>query len=165
MFKLFRLRVLKSEGRTPYKDEKPLQAVLFNQLALLLKDTAILRAREPEAFDAKKEDCRLLIALGNGNAAIIPIEIKQSMHSHLWEAPKTQLVDKYMGEERVRFGLYLVGWYGAEQKMHGIRLHPGANKSPEDLQLALQTHVDNALANTGKRVKVFVYDCSVEASG
>jgi hypothetical protein len=143
----------------PSRGEKPLQAILINQLFLLLRGTPLLHAREPEAFDAKKEDCRLQVALASGEKALIPIEIKQAMHDKLWTAPKDQLVDKYMHEQRARFGLYLVGWYGADQPVAGCKRHCYA--SPDALQKALHIQVDEDLADSGKRVRTLVFDCSV----
>lgn len=151
------------KGEREPDDEKALQAVLINQLYWVLRGTPLLHAREPETFDAKKEDCRLLIALENGNKAAIAIEIKQAMHAELWTAPKTQLVEKYMREHRARFGLYLVGWYGTGQ---AIVAKPNQRKrnrflNPADLERELQSQIDQDIYGTGKSVKVLVFDCSV----
>jgi hypothetical protein len=148
----------KSAGRKPH-DEKPLQAVLYNQLVLLLGRTPLLHAREPEAFDAKKEDFRLLATLDNGEKLLLPVEIKQAMHDELESAPLSQLVGKYMREARTSFGLYLVGWYGADQLVGGRIRHGYA--SPAELESALQGRIDADLARTGKRVRVVVFDCAL----
>jgi hypothetical protein len=130
-----------------------------NQLSLLLRHTPVLHTREQESFDAKKEDCRLQVALSNGEKAILPIEIKQAMHAELWTAPKSQLLDKYMREDRARFGLYLVGWYGSSQPVAGVKKH--GNQQYQNLEKDIQEQVDKELAGSEKRIKVVVFDCSV----
>ena len=123
----------------------------------------MLHAREPESFDAKKEDCRLQVSLSDNRKAMIAIEIKQAKHPELWTAAKTQLVDKYMKEHNTCFGLYLVGWYGADQPivaMPGERMRKQFNTTM-DLEIALQKVVNQDLKGTDKQVRVIVYDCTV----
>lgn len=147
----------KKEGRTP-KDEKPLQAVLANQLALLLKSRPIVFAREPEVFDAKKPDFRVSAIVPDLGSVHVPIEVKQAHAADVWISPFGQLFEKYMKEPSTNSGLYLVGWYGP---CYSPPVHPTTGKKftdRNDFQEALQTHSDAALTEKGKKIAVFVFD-------
>jgi len=56
--------------------------------------------------------CCFSVALPNGLQLHIPCEVKRAHAQDLWSAPVDQLAKRYMREPEVRYGFYLVGWYG-----------------------------------------------------
>ncbi len=149
----------KKEGRSS-KNEESLQTVLYNQIMLLLKNRHIVGAREPEAFDAKKPDLRVSIALTNGLIIHVPIEIKWSHHDEVWTALENQLVHKYMQDPNVRYGLYLVGWDGDTRNL-SAGLQDKKPRTPEQFESDLREIGMEIMDRTGKNVGTYVLDCTV----
>jgi hypothetical protein len=150
----------KTAGRTP-RDEKPLQAVLANQLSLLLKGRPTVFAREPEVFDAKKPDFRVSASIPDLGFVHVPIEVKQAHAADVWSSPISQLFEKYMKEPSINSGLYLVGWYGLP---HSPPVQPTTGEKFTNLnefQEALQAYIDIALAEEERKIAVFVFDLQV----
>ncbi len=138
-------------------DEKKLQTALYHAIRTQVLHMPMVGAREPEQYQAKKPDGRLSFVLESHLVVDVPIEIKWSDNDSLWEAPTTQLLDKYMLDPGVRHGLYVVGWAGTRHVKNGPN---GKPTSPEVLCRELQVVVDEAVASTGKTIKVHVVDVS-----
>ena len=148
----------KPGGRT-HVDEKPLQTAVYGAIRMLITGMPIVGAREPEQFDAKKPDLRLSFVLDSGAVVDVPIEIKWSDNADLWEAPKDQLLAKYMLDPAVRHGLYVVAWADART----VVADPSGERpsTPRALCIALQAVADAAVAGTDKTISVHVLDVSV----
>lgn len=146
-------------GSREHVDEKTLQTALYGAIRMLMTGMPIFGAREPEQFDAKKPDLRLGFALDSGAVVDVPIEIKWSDNDELCEAPKHQLLAKYMLDPAVRHGLYLVAWASARTVVAG----PSGERhsTPHALRIALQAVADAAVAGTDKTISVHVLDVSV----
>lgn len=138
-------------------DEKPLQTALYFVIKTQMRSMPAVGAREPEQYQAKKPDCRLSFVLQDGSIVHVPIEIKWSDNDSLWTAPRSQLLGKYMVDERIQHGIYLVGWAGTVRIKKGMKPRPS---SPAELCRALQAVADIDTANTGKSIKVHVVDVS-----
>jgi hypothetical protein len=138
--------------------EHALQTLIYNQLLLLFKGYRLIGAREPEVFDAKKPDFRLSVALDDGTAIHLPVEIKKDDNTEVWHAAELQLVKKYMRADASRFGLLIVGWF-CSSKRHGSVNY----SSPAELEQGLQAEIDDYLASEGGDMKigVIVLDCRV----
>ncbi|MCQ3812505.1 MAG: hypothetical protein KTV68_18355 [Acidimicrobiia bacterium] len=98
-----------SDPREPKHEESCRDALL-----------AILKERLPTQIDSAPEgryvsDRRADIRVSFGGFNV-PIEIKKNSHRHLWDAPKTQLVDQYSDTDPATsgHGIYLVLWFGAD---------------------------------------------------
>lgn len=136
--------------------ESALQTLIYNQLLLLFKGYRLIGAREPEVFDAKKPDFRLSVALDDGTAIHLPVEIKKDDNAEVWQAAELQLVKKYMRADVSRFGMLIVGWF-CSSKRHGSVNY----SSPAELEQGLQAEIDAYLASEGdgRKIGVIVLDC------
>jgi len=139
--------------------EKILQQLLANIVKPLLKSRHIIFAREPELLDAKKPEMRFSVALPNGLQLHIPCEVKRAHAQDLWSAPVDQLAKRYMREPEVRYGFYLVGWYGIRTPPDPT--HRKKYADPHHLQSALQIHIDDAIGKQNKKVIPIVYDLTL----
>ena len=102
---------------------------------------------------------RFSAALPSGSQLHVPCEVKQAHARDLWTAPGDQLAARYMREPAVRYGFYLVGWYGIS-----TRPDPVSRKKltdPHVLGAALQDHVDRTLDSSGRKIIVVVYDLTL----
>jgi hypothetical protein len=149
----------KSEGRK-VADEKSLQTAVFNQLEMLMANSAVIGVREPEVFDAKKPDIRVSRILDSGERIHVPLEIKWADNDEVWTAIENQLLGKYMLDPRVCHGVYLVGWAGG---IYRRKTGPKGQKpsTPQALQAELQLVADAVTHGTEKKIAVFVIDVSI----
>tara|TARA_Y100000294_G_scaffold37567_1_gene33251 strand:+ start:1526 stop:2056 length:531 start_codon:yes stop_codon:yes gene_type:complete len=99
------------------KDEEELS----NEIARWLEDDlgpskGVIPNREVQINIGQKTDIFVnAVSLdkktGNYGTLTVVIEVKGIWNDGLFTAMKTQLVDRYMKENKINRGLYLVGWY------------------------------------------------------
>lgn len=131
--------------------ESALQTLIYNQLLLLFKGYRLIGAREPEVYDAKKPDFRLSVALDDGTAIHLPVEIKKDDNAGVWQAAELQLVKKYMRAEASNFGILIVGWFCSSKRHDGVKYG-----SPVELEQGLQAEIDTYLVSEGRGLKIAV---------
>lgn len=89
------------------------------------------------------------------------IEVKGSWNRDLHNAMKTQLVDRYLRDNRCQYGLYLIGWFNCDQwdnsdyrKKQAPRLGISEAQGQFDSQAA-------ELSKEGARIKAFVMNTAL----
>jgi hypothetical protein len=119
------------------KDENELSDLVKDHLTIDLAHRGIVVNREVEVRRlgrgiGDRVDLRVdaLIADSKGRNSgtiTVVIETKCIWNEKIREAMKTQLIDQYMREEQVKYGLYLIGWFESEKwdpndrrKKHGF---------------------------------------------
>ncbi len=116
---------------------------------------AVMAAPEALMPDAKRAD----IAVTN-NGMGLPVEIKGQWHKDVWDAPSTQLIDRYTKDYRANGrGIYIVFWFGKVAGKQLVR-HPDGlppPKSPDELRQML---TDRLAPLERKRVDIVVIDVS-----
>ena len=86
------------------------------------------------------------------------IEVKGSWHRDLKKAMETQLLGRYLKDNRCQHGIYLVGWYNCElwdDNDHKKKRAP--RRSIAEAQQMFDAQADT-LSQNGIHVKAFVMD-------
>ena len=110
---------------------------------------------EHQLKDAKRCDFTVSTMVA-GKRIMLPVEVKGQWNPELYSAAETQLFDQYSIHPNAnQQGIYLVLWFGAEEKVAGRKntLISCAN----DLQLKVEQSLPKEL---GGRIGVFVLDLS-----
>jgi predicted NACHT family NTPase len=91
------------------------------------------------------------------------IEVKGCWHEHIDHAMETQLVDRYLKDNRCQHGLYLVGWFNCNQWGNDYRKRDATNKLGTDINAARKQFDDQAaeLSKQGVQVKAFVLNAAL----
>ncbi len=128
---------------------------MLSDLKRMLKPYQIDAQPEGQYADDKRADIRICY----GSNLAIPIEIKKNSSRDLWRGITEQLVPKYTRDPKADGnGIYLVFWFGAEQKY--MRIAPsegGVPAKPEDLKRLLERGLRPTLKN---KIHVVVVDVS-----
>jgi len=97
----------------------------------------------------------------NHDSVSVIIEVKGCWNSELDSAMETQLVDRYLKDNRCQHGLYLVGWFNCDQwdvedyrKKRGPKCSIGEARNQFDIQAA-------ELSQQGMRIKAFVINTAL----
>ena len=115
---------------------------------------------EPEAHRADDTRADALVATGGAGGFAVPIEMKKNTSPDLWRALHDQLIVKYARDPRAGGrGLYVVFWFGADQKQPS----PPQGAWPRtavELEERLQ---DTLSAEEARKVAVHVVDVAAPA--
>ncbi len=119
------------------KDENRLSDYIKRHLEADLKDRGIIAFREVEIRRGQKTDISV-IALAPKDRSNeteileVVIEVKGRWHPDLEIAMQTQLVERYMQQNGIETGLYLVGWFDCEHwdKKDGYSEEEGKDRKP-----------------------------------
>jgi predicted NACHT family NTPase len=97
------------------------------------------------------------------NSVTAIIEVKGCWHEHIDHAMETQLVDRYLKDNRCQHGLYLVGWFNCNQWGNDYRKRDATNKLGTDINAARKQFDDQAaeLSKQGVQVKAFVLNAAL----
>lgn len=137
------------------RDEKDVQTAVYALLRMHVQLANVVGAREPEQSDGKKPDIRFDFT-DDVNVSV-PIEIKWSHHQDVWHAMNTQLVQLYMKDADVTFGVYLVAWSGEPRARKGF----AKPKTSAEMLTELRKITDKVSAATGKTISVFMIDATL----
>ena len=112
-----------------------------------------------EGYMKDNNRCDLVFSkLINSKTKILPVEVKGQWHLKLYSAFDSQLDRLYTIHPNADGqGIYLVLWFGANEKVANRSTH-GINNAKE-LYFDLQKHMSEELK---KRLDVFVLDLSVD---
>lgn len=138
-------------------DENTATQRIAERLRLRLENQQVNIMREGYMKDNNR--CDLVFSkLINGKTKILPVEVKGQWHLKLYSAFDSQLDRLYTIHPNADGqGIYLVLWFGANEKVANRRTH-GIN-SAKELYFDLQKHMSEELK---KRLDVFVLDLSVD---
>ena len=138
-------------------DENTATQRIAERLRLRLENQQVNIMREGYMKDNNR--CDLVFSkLINGKTKILPVEVKGQWHLKLYSAFDSQLDRLYTIHPNADGqGIYLVLWFGANEKVANRRTH-GINNAKE-LYFDLQKHMSEELK---KRLDVFVLDLSVD---
>lgn len=94
-----------------------LEADLRSQGVILNREVEIRRGTAPGSGERTDIHVDAVVHLPNGrfDSITVIIEAKGCWHVELESAMETQLVNRYLKENRCRHGLYLVGWFNCPQ--------------------------------------------------
>tara|TARA_R110002167_G_scaffold366388_1_gene595663 strand:- start:510 stop:4526 length:4017 start_codon:yes stop_codon:yes gene_type:complete len=106
---------------------------------------------------AKSKRCDFTAEIStNGQQHMLVVEVKGQWHPELYNAAKEQLYDRYAHHPcAAHQGIYLVLWFGANEKIAGRKLH--GISGPAELQKKIEEAMP---AEVKGRVDVFVLDLS-----
>lgn len=137
------------------QDENYCRNALLSDLKRILKPYQIDAQPEGQYADDKRADIRVCY----GSNLAIPIEIKKNSSRDLWRGITEQLVPKYTRDPKADGnGIYLVFWFGAEQRYMRIAPSEGdVPAKPEDLKRQLEQGLRPTLKN---KIHVVVVDVS-----
>lgn len=99
----------------------------------------VILNREPLASKDQRLDIKVQASCIGGNTATVVIELKWSRHPDLSVSLTDQLGTKYLVDEKLTHGIYLVGWMGRGRwSRRACMKRPAKLKSAEDWLRALQ---------------------------
>lgn len=81
------------------------------------------------------------VGAANGDAIVIPIEVKLSHNSEARTGLRDQLVDRYMSELGTEVGVYVVAWVGTDKKAAYRSLWPSIDSAKAQLPSLVQAAV------------------------
>jgi len=138
------------------KDENDCRDIVLSDLKILLSQKEIDAQPEGIYADEKRSDIRISF---RSNFSI-PIEVKKNSHRKIWHGISEQLIPKYTRDPNCDgFGIYLVLWFGADQKyMKMLSPSGGVPKKPEDLKSMLMEQI---FPTFNSRINVVVLDVSL----
>ena len=138
-------------------DENTATQRIAERLRLRLENQQVNIMREGYMKDNNR--CDLVFSkLINSKTKILPVEVKGQWHLKLYSAFDSQLDRLYTIHPNADGqGIYLVLWFGANEKVANRSTH-GINNAKE-LYFDLQKHMSEELK---KRLDVFVLDLSVD---
>jgi hypothetical protein len=92
----------------------------------------------------------------------VAVEVKGIWNKGLWESMRTQLVDRYLGDNELTHGLYVVGWFNQEAWDPTDRANRSRNrKGTLDELGGFFDAQAMELSNDRRRVKAFVLNLSI----
>ncbi len=100
---------------------------------------------------------------GNPESLTVIIEVKASWHPEVRDALKTQLVERYLRDNRFQYGIYVVGWFAAPSWDRGdARRKRAPWKQITEAVEDLETQAEQLGGCQATRlVKACVLDCSL----
>jgi hypothetical protein len=133
---------------------------LMEMLRTPLAQRSVLIRPEDQHANATRADLGLWGWLeGKGQTFRVPIEAKREDHRDVWSAWSDQL-EGYAADQRAQgVGIYLVFWFGVNQKTN-----PRTSTKPTGADEMRQMLVDAIPAEDRHRLSVFVLDLSPPAS-
>lgn len=91
----------------------------------------------------------------------IPVEVKRHYNNEVWEAPETQLMEKYaIDPGSGGYGIYLVFWFGEDERERRVPTPPAGIARPTtatEMAAALRQMYSG---ETWNRIEFFCVDCS-----
>jgi hypothetical protein len=148
------------------KDEGRLSDAVVRHLRRALSPSGIVVNREVQVHRGNETDVHVDAPLhgrqGEPAATVrLVVEVKGSWHPELWDAMKTQLVDRYLGHGDANRGIYLVGWFAcAKWNDRGDSRHRRSRMSIASSQCRLDRQAAE-LSNDTVRVRALVIDASL----
>ena len=132
------------------RNEDLCRDALLSDLKRKLSPLGVEAQPEGRYADDKRSDIRISYdAICN-----VPIEIKKSNHRDLWNAIKTQLIEKYTRDpETDGYGIYLVFWFGKE-----LCQPPRSGERPENALKLKERLIDSLTANEQRKISICVID-------
>ncbi|HZH77965.1 MAG TPA: hypothetical protein VEY88_18200, partial [Archangium sp.] len=98
-------------------------------------------------------------AIAGQDRISVLIEVKIADHGELWTAMRDQLVRRYLSENHLRYGIYLVGWYACAQwnktTPHPVERRPSLARAKELLEEQARS-----LSQGGVEVRAFILDAA-----
>ena len=86
------------------------------------------------------------------------IEVKGCWHRELWTAMETQLVDRYLKDNRCPYGLYVVGWFNCDKwDNRDYR----KKQAPKMSSSEVQDRLDTQASELSKQIRAFVIDIAI----
>ena len=141
-------------GKAPAKpkEETDCRNRLLSELQVRLQSIGVQAEPEGGYADSTRADIRL-----SHQDVNVPVEIKRSHSSDLWDAIKNQLISKYARDPGAQgHGIYLVFWFGQDH-CHGQR-RGGKPSSAAELAERLRSTLTTEQA---RKITVVVIDVSV----
>jgi len=90
------------------------------------------------------------------------VEVKGSWHREVQTAMQTQLVDRYLLENRCQTGLYLVGWF---QSPGWDAADPRQRRNPwgtiEEARTELETQAAQLTQEGVRQIRAYTLDCAL----
>ena len=102
------------------KDENSFSDYVKIHLDEDLRQSGVIVNREVQIHRGQRTDIHVDAVIRNSNndvydSVTVIIEVKGCWNNGLKTAMKTQLVDRYLKNNRCQYGLYLVGWFNCDQ--------------------------------------------------
>ncbi|MFT0476149.1 NACHT domain-containing protein [Pseudomonas antarctica] len=135
--------------------EVPATEIIAERLNLRLEPQGIAITPEHQLKSAKRSDFTATKLIG-GIRRLLVTEVKGQWHPELYTAAAAQLYERYsIHPDAERQGIYLVMWFGRNEKVAGLKKH-GINTASE-LKKSIEKELPLELAGL---IDVFVLDVS-----
>jgi len=131
-----------------------------------LKKRGVIINREVEIHRGERTDIHVDAIVRGSNGKIydsvsVIIEVKGCWHQKLDKAMETQLVDRYLKDNRCQHGLYLVGWFNCDQWDDEDYRNKKCPKYSIDKEQEKRDAQAADLSQQGVRIKAFVMNTAL----
>jgi hypothetical protein len=135
--------------------EVPSCEIIAQRLKLLLRPQSITITAEHQTKNQKRIDITAAKFI-SGERRLLVIEAKGQWHEELYSAAKSQLYDRYsIHPDAAHQGIYLVIWFGANEKVANKKRHKITSAS--ELKISLEDKLPSELKGF---IDIFVLDVS-----
>lgn len=129
--------------------------IIAERLSLRLQPKGISVTPEHQLKAAKRSDFTVAKTIG-GRRRLLVTEVKGQWHDELFSAASAQLHERYsIHPDAEQQGIFLAIWFGAQEKVAGLKKHGIANA--EELKKKIETQIPQELSGL---IDVFVLDVS-----
>lgn len=148
------------------KDENEFSDYVKRRLNEDLKERGIIVNREVEIRRGERTDIYIDAVMQNQckevyDSITVIIEVKGCWHPDLNHAMKTQLMDRYLKDNRCQYGLYLVGWFNCVQwEDNDYRKKRSQNISVDEARKQFDKQATE-LSQQCTRIKTFVINTAL----
>ncbi len=155
-------------GKCKPKEENRLSDYVADHLRSDLEKSGIILNREVEirprygSRAGEQTDILVRTSASDGPAdhrvVSVVIEVKGNWHQELYTAMESQLVNRYLKENKCQCGLYLVGWFSSAD-WNGCNASRAQIKSMEEARTFLENQASD-LSGDKRRIRAYVLDAS-----
>jgi hypothetical protein len=154
------------------KNEPAISHYIQEELKRDLRDRGVITGREVEIRphpDFKMGESTDLLVSARADEYVLKselveavVEVKGCWHQEVMMALRAQLIDRYLTDTGISHGIYVVGWFAADDwDPKDTRRAHCAKYTTESLQAALDKQARGESAATQTAVDAVVLDCSV----
>lgn len=155
---LYQSRFEPGSDQRKRQHERALQAYISCRLEDRLPGNVL--DRETEIRYRQRPDVRVLAPTIQNETAIITIEVKWSDNDDISTSLKNQLGEKYLRDEQLTHGIYLVGWTGAFGTWRRVEFPRPKTGNLDSFRKALERQAGELKDdNPDLTVRPFVLDC------
>ena len=150
------------------KDENSLSDFIKNHLDDDIRQKGVVVNREVQIHRGERTDIHVDALIQDPKTGAFDtisaiIEVKGCWNRELYQAMKTQLMDKYLKDNHCQYGLYLIGWFNCDywDKKNDYRQQDAPDISIDKARIQFDNQSAN-LSQQGVQIRSLVIDATMK---